>query len=365
MWRLLLVLVPLQVFAQRKDPEDWLEAQRAKFDFPALGAVVVHSNRTVLLGATGWRKQGDATAVTTNDLWHIGSCTKAMTATLAAQMVEQEEIAWDTTLAQVFTNLAFSARFGSITLEDLLRHRSGLPANAGGEGLEKLVERLVPPPDQRAALLRYVSRKSLRKRGEFLYSNLGYTLAGHMLETRADISWEDLVRARIWKPLGMASPGFGPPASPGEVDQPWGHRAAGKGGFTPVPPVFQGVRTDNPAMIGPAGTVHCSLADLAAWMNLHLGRGRLLADASFDKLHTSLPGQTYALGWGTGERDWARGPVLTHAGSNTMNYLVVWLAPKRGFGVAVATNCAGGEVAKEVDRVVWGLIQRHLLSPEP
>jgi hypothetical protein len=79
--------------------------------------------------------------------------------------------------------------------------------------------------------------------------------------------------------------------------------------------------------------VHCSLADWAKFAALHLrgldGEGGFLRADTFRLLHSPTMGGDYAYGWSVAERDWAGGKALTHAGSNTMWYSVVWLAPNR------------------------------------
>src|SRR5262245_25594305 len=61
---------------------------RDKHKLPALAAAVVSSKGLVAVGAVGLRKRGDDTAVTVDDQFHLGSDTKAMTATLIAGLVE-------------------------------------------------------------------------------------------------------------------------------------------------------------------------------------------------------------------------------------------------------------------------------------
>jgi hypothetical protein len=51
--------------------------------------------------------------------------------------------------------------------------------------------------------------------------------------------------------------------------------------------------------------------------------------------------------------------VLTHAGSNTMNYAVVWMAPKRDFAALVCTNQGGDAAAKACDEAAGALIKRQ------
>ena len=122
--------------------------------------------------------------------------------------------------------------------------------------------------------------------------------------------WEDLIRGRVFEPLGMSSAGFGPPGPPdrdrGRIDQPWGHRDSG-GRVDPV-------REDNAPCMGPAGTVHCSMADWGKFASLHLkaaeGKARILKPATFRALHTPPPGQEYAGGWYVVERPWSAGLAL-------------------------------------------------------
>jgi CubicO group peptidase (beta-lactamase class C family) len=113
--------------------------------------------------------------------------------------------------------------------------------------------------------------------------------------------------------------------------------------------------------------VHCSLADWGKFISLHLqgaqGQGGLLSPQSFQRLHTDPFGDGYGYGWIFTNRDWGGGQVMTHAGSNTMNYAVVWVAPLRDFAVLVATNEAGDGVPEACDEAVWALIQYQLQHP--
>lgn len=129
-------------------------------------------------------------------------------------------------------------------------------------------------------------------------------------------------------------------------------------------PVEPGLNADNPASIGPAGTVHSTMSDYARYMMAHLAGARgvdgLVSATTFTKLHTSAPGAGagYALGWGTSERGWANGRTLQHSGSNTLWYAVVWIAPERDLAMFAVTNAPGNEGARGTDGVVQALIQR-------
>jgi CubicO group peptidase (beta-lactamase class C family) len=353
-----LLAVPQEVKARDvplRDVAPLLAPIRERHELPALAGAVVADGRVVALGAVGVRAAGEEAQVTVRDRFHIGSCTKAMTATLAGVMVEAGELTWEQTLAQTFPELAddMDPHWRGVTLVDLCTHRSGAPRDPV-RGWPKEA----PVVEQRLSVLRAITREPPEHEPgpEHHYSNAGYILAGAMLERAGGASWEELMRARLFEPLGMTSAGFGPPdALP---DQPSGHSANGA-------PARE---ADNPPIYGPAGTVHCSLTDWGRFVAAHLDAGRsdraLLTPATFARLHTP-PAGDYALGWGVTARAWAGegegpGPVLTHAGSNTRWYAVVWAAPERGFAVLAATNCAGERASKACDEAAWALIRLHL-----
>jgi CubicO group peptidase (beta-lactamase class C family) len=339
-----------------------LEAIRVKHKFPALAAVVVVDGKIIATNAVGFRKRGGTEAVTVNDRFHIGSVTKSMTAMVAAMLVEQGKISWATTIGESFPELGgeLHADYRGVTLEQLLSHRGGAPGDAPKLLWMKAWNDSGTPSEQRMNFVKgLLARAPEAKPGtKHIYSNQGYAIAGVMLEKVAGKSWEELMKTMLFEPAGMSSAGFGAPATVGKVDHPWGHTKALIGGLEAVAP---GPRADNPAAIGPAGTVHCSLPDLAKYVVIHLvgeeGGSDLLKRATFKKLHTSA-GDDYALGWVVLERKWAGGRVLMHNGSNTMFYIVIWMAPDRDCAVIVATNVGVDGAAAGCDEAASQLIDK-------
>jgi CubicO group peptidase (beta-lactamase class C family) len=195
---------------------------------------------------------------------------------------------------------------------------------------------------------------------EYLYSNAGYSVAGAAAERITDTDWEELMEQRLFHPLGMKTAGFGAMGEPDKIDQPWPHRAENTGAL-PIPP---GPMSDNPPALGPAGRVHCSIGDWAKFILAHIkganGEKSLLAPESFGILHTPAFEGDYACGWIATERPWGGGRVLTHAGSNTMNYAVVWMAPERDFAALAATNHGGDAAHAACDEAAGALIRRYL-----
>jgi CubicO group peptidase (beta-lactamase class C family) len=335
------------------DLDELLASQRESSGLPAIAAGAMKGGKLLAVGAVGVRKAGTDAAVTRDDKFHIGSDTKAMTATLAAMLVAEGKLRWNQTLSELFPERAakMNAGYRAVTLEMLLTHRAGMPHDSHDYGAKN-----DPVTLQRLKYLdATINQAPAGKAGEYSYSNAGYIVAGAILERVTGKAWEALIRERLFTGLGMTSAGFGPPSKPNMTDQPWGHVFA-DGHYQPR-------YGDNPPALGPAGTVHCSIADYLRFADFHASGGRrpagLLPPELVAKLHTPPPGATYAMGWGTGKRGWAKGTVLTHAGSNTMNYFIVWVAPDIEFSVAAAANAAGPALNKDLDQVVARLVQRY------
>jgi CubicO group peptidase (beta-lactamase class C family) len=347
--------------AQSGDPDviNLIEPIRLKHHLPALGAAVVTSRGVVASGVTGVRKANTDVAATIDDQWHLGSDTKAMTAVLIATLVERGKLNWETTLAEVFPDLtaAFSMEFRRITIKQLLSHHAGLPANLGWLAMWAVEKSSPSIPEQRLKALQKAASTKLQSQPgtKFLYSNLGYTLAGAIAERVGGQSWEDLMREIVFNPLRMTSCGFGGLGTPGKIDQPWPHRENGK------PMGKNGQAVDNPEFMGPAATVHCSIGDWAKFIADQLrgerGEGALLNAETYKTLHTAPYGDGVALGWGVSSQEWAGGTVLAHTGSNSMNLCSVQLMLQRDFAILIATNRGGDEANKAVGEAKVALIR--------
>ena len=74
-------------------------------------------------------------------------------------------------------------------------------------------------------MLGVIADKPAHPPGEkYVYSNVGYTIAGAMAEKATGATWEDLVKREVFEPLKLTGAGFGPPKSPDEtLEQPRGH----------------------------------------------------------------------------------------------------------------------------------------------
>lgn len=199
------------------------------------------------------------------------------------------------------------------------------------------------------------------------------TLLGTFVE-RGELQWTSTLgellgaeRAKKFAPVTLAQvlshrAGIAAPGAPGAVTQPRGHRAQG----TALVPVEPGLFADNPALLGPAGTLHMSIEDLARWGQEHLrgerGVNGLLKASTYQLIHTpSMAAADYAFGWVV--QQWNGSRVIWHNGSNTMWYAVVAFDAARDRGVVLVTN--GSINARgAIDAAARDLITGRLTAPD-
>lgn len=361
-----------------RDISALLERERKAQELPAVAAVVIEGDRIVSKGVAGVRKLGEPTPASLQDRWHLGSCTKAMTATLIAALVERGSLKWETTIGDSLPDLAADMRleYRSVTIEQLLAHRGGIHHEWDVPGLwDKLWKRQGTPTEQRRIMAKaMLSQEPKVPIGEYFYSNCGYGTVGLSAETVAGKPWEQLMRELVFEPLDMRSAGFGVPWDGEPPTDPWPHDRDG----TPVTP---GPFADNPPSIGPGGTAHATIEDWAKFAFDHLKgdrgeSGTLLKPESYKRLHkgreTGANSDDYALGWITVTRHWAKGPApnstgrcLHHAGTNNSWYALIWIAPERDVAFLCTTNIGGEGIFPKIDKVMAALISDYSARPRP
>jgi len=324
------------------------------YSLPGVIMAIADANKPLRIGASGVRAQGRSERITINDKIHLGSNTKAMTATLAARFVEKNRLRFNSTISEILPELTSTAHpdYLGVTLQQLLQHRSGMPANPDSWWINSGD----PVSDIRWAIANtaLTDPPAFQPGAGTLYSNLGYMIAGLMLEKTGQASWEELVAEEVFDPMGLTSAGFGPPDADGGYAQPWGHTQSLDGQYEPV-------NADNAPPLGPAGRVHMNFSDWSKFVLAHTSDGasldntNYLSARSWEILHTPN-NDNYGLGWIVVNRNWAGGRTYTHSGSNTMWYTVAWVAPNLGRAFLVGTNSANANVQSVIDTAVSDLI---------
>src|SRR5262245_94368 len=177
---------------------------------PGMIGAIVRGDSLAVIGSVGVRRVGSSEPIQVTDQVHLGSCTKAMTATLIGILVDDRLLSWNTKVCDVFAEQAsrFDPQHQATTLSHLLTHRAGLPHDAAWWQLPGRTT----TDRRRAALLRLLASAPQTKPGTaYFYSNAGCVLAGLMAEEVTGQSWEELMQQHLFDPLAMGSAGFGPP----------------------------------------------------------------------------------------------------------------------------------------------------------
>jgi CubicO group peptidase (beta-lactamase class C family) len=312
-----------------------LEALRRGCEAPALAAAAQRRGGTAKVWATGVRMAGAAPRVMPGDQWHLGSISKSFLATLAGRLVDRGQLAWNDTLGAALAkeHPHLAAPYRDATLLHLMSHRAGLQDNLPLHQMRAFDASAAPERAQRQAFLANAfAMPAVAPLGtKTLYSNLGYVAAAALIEARTGRSWEALMRQEVFVPLGLQSAGFGPPGRKGALTEPVGHGPFFEQPYRPHP--VGEPNDDLPLVMGPAGRVHMSLADLTTYLAAHRDRTALLKPGTWDVLHTPHFDGEYALGWNT----WPDGS-FTHDGSNLLWYAVAGFNPKTGLVAAAAAN---------------------------
>ena len=320
---------------------------------PGMIAAIASSEGVIAIGSAGVRKAGSGIAFTTNDVVHLGSCGKAMTATMLATLVAEGKLSWNTKLIEAIPELnnSIHSDYHKITLWQLLTHRAGIPKNPTDEGAfgSKEIKK------RRLAILKdNLKSPAIYEIDKFRYSNFGYVIAACMAEQITGLSWEVLMKQRLFDPLGMSSAGFGNPNKNKSTDQPWGH-------YRFVWKWWRASESYYEEVIGPAGRIYCSIADWAKFLALQLTTGNQFLERKYlDKLIE--PVGSYASGWLVEERAWAKGITLIHDGSNEIWYALVIVSPKVDRAFVVATNsCDFGSTPGICNEILKKLVRMDLL----
>jgi len=316
---------------------------------PAMAAAVVNRDGVVWSSVRGVRRAGGEEPASLDQLWHLGSNGKAMTAMLYGRLVEQGRAEWGATLPALYPDLTVDPALAAVTIDDLLCHRSGIMDRDlfSREVLVAGHQDQRPTREQRTDFARTALGKSpTGARGTFAYGNGNFVLAGAAIERLTDRPWEDVIQSDLFAPAGMTSVGHGAP----QGDNPWGHRLMGE----QLAAVDPSRGADNPAFMGPAGRMHMTVADYARFLQLHLTQGGgVVQPATMQHLLTPPEGPppAYAYGWGV------QGPTLSHEGSNTMWHAMALVAPERGLAVLSVANerTKGGPANQSLARALTGL----------
>jgi CubicO group peptidase (beta-lactamase class C family) len=286
----------------------------------------------------GVAERGGGPGITRDSKFPIGSVSKTFTATLAMALVSDGDLELDEPVAGYLPELRATPKGADLTLRHLLSHTGGLASDPDEVGT--------------ASRRRHISEcwrkldRLHRPGAAFSYSNLGYVLAGHLIEMATGMTWWEAVEAVVCRPLGIAPHFVVAPAGAPRAGRPivTGHSV--NPGLGRVRPVSQSL-----AMVdAPAGAVAASATDLIELARLHTARERpnqLVSEPALRAMRTPVAGAEpfgMADGWGLGLAMYRTGNTawLGHDGNGDGTACQLRISRDLGAAVALTTNGSTG-----------------------
>ena len=302
---------------------------------------VVKDGKLAFAGGYGYRDRGTQAKVNAETCFAVGSATKAFTSMAIAILVEEGKLNLDVPVQQLLPDFQMKDPQASsqTTLRDILCHRTGLaPHNAlwyiGPFDRSELFYRL-----------RYLDSVPVKGGGPafrnlFVYNNLMYGVAGHLLEMLFGVSYEDILEGRIFGPLGLSATSLSLADLTTSANYAKGYELADE------------LPLKNWENIGAAAEINSNVLDMAKWVLLFLRKGLtsngsvLVSQTALEHMYAPLiatndgAGSGYGLGWyvGTVQSQLANKRIIFHPGDADGNAAYVSFMPDEGLGVIVLSN---------------------------
>jgi CubicO group peptidase (beta-lactamase class C family) len=310
---------------------------------PGVAVGMIADGKVIMAKGYGIREVGKPALVDADTIFDIGSMTKSFTATAVAAMVDDGKLKWDEPAIHYLPWFRMYDPIATqlVTPRDMLSHRSGLTRHdfirvSTYLTREELVRRI-----------RYFEPAYPFREG-FHYSNLMYTVAGYLAGEVNGTTWEDLVKQRIFVPLGMTHSN----TSAVELQQSdnFAHPHDFEDGKIIAIPVYDYQKFG----VGPNGAVNTCVSDMLKYLQFHLADGKLgdrqvISVAQMQELHKPvvpmprdeipLPhneDRYYAMGWEISYRNGHK--VLEHNGGVPGFTSDMVLIPDRKIGFVVMNN---------------------------
>ena len=304
-WRMILLGVLLWgvvgVQAQAKPDfklvDSYIQSLMSDYEIPGLGLSIVKDGVVVYAQGYGVRDIDSKQPVTPETEFNIGSISKSFTALAVAQLVDAGKLSLDAPITTYLPDfkLSDSAATPKLTLRYLLSNSGGFKADDAawyGGKVKSL-----------AAVESYIGTLPVTSNpgSTYEYNNLGYALAGYIVENVSGESWGEYVKEHIFTPLKMENASTGYTALQQKADYARPHQLDVLLG-NKVIPYFSNIDA-----IAPAGAVNASALEMANYALLQLGDGSFEGQAVVSKnlldvMHTTRV-ETYGLGWAQGTMD--------------------------------------------------------------
>jgi beta-lactamase class C len=330
--------------AVAKDFASWMDQIEQSGQISGMAAAIVKDDNVLLQRGIGYADAARGEHISVDSPFRLASLSKAFASALAAMLVDEGMLDWDTRVAGVLPTFALKNIEASdkLTVRDILSQRVGLPHNTydrlleQDEPYEELVDKLRDVPMTCDV-------------GEcYGYQNITFALIGDITYAVSGDFFYHQVEKRIFHPLGMNDATYGRAAL--EASKDWARPHARRGhAWVPIP--IKEAYYHVPAAAG----VNASIKDMTQWLIAQMGeRPDVLPDKLLATVHTPLvetPSERratpwrrarlddaqYALGWRV--YDYAGQTLIYHAGAVQGYRSMIAFFPKYRFGAVMLWNC--------------------------
>ena len=341
----------------------YIDKARQDWKIPGLAVSIVKNDSVVFAKGFGVRELGKPDLVDERTLFAIGSNTKSFTDTAAAMLVADGKLKWNDKASDLLPGFQLYDPYVTreITLRDLLSHRAGLGRRGDmlwyGTGYDR---------DEIIRRIRHLEPNA-GFRTEMGYQNIMVLTAGQILGKVSGLGWDELIRKRIFEPLGMTTSFTSMREMPSRSNVATPHSIEAE-----KVSVIPHRNIDN---IGPAGSIYSSVAEMANYLRFQIGRGtyngnKLVSAMFLDQTWTpqinvggsgdSLTHFTsYGMGWVL--LDYRGRKIAWHNGGIDGFLSEMWVVPEEKLGVMVLTNGSPHALGQPL---VMSIIDRFLGAPE-
>jgi len=320
------------------------EEARVAARIPGLAWAIVRDEEVVGQGGSGVETVGGAGAVDEKTVFVVASLTKAFTSAAIAILVDEGRVSWDDPVIRHLPGFRLSDPWvtSHITVRDVLSMRSGLldadaPSIRDSPSRKAVVERMASAP------LRGGFRSATGTSPNHMY-----LVAGELVAAVSGRTWDDFVRERLFVPLGMSGTSTMHDALLRSERRARPHGVT-NGRVAPLP-------IENNEIYGGAAAMSSTASDLAAWIRLQLGAGRvggrqlvsetsilemrrpqsLWADYWRSLFNPSAHFFAYGMGWMVG--DYRSEVLVEHGGALRGFTALIALLPERRVGFVLLAN---------------------------
>ena len=348
---LFLILISFFNTAFAQNLEILADSIMTKNEIPEMAFAVVTKDSILVQNTIGHHKiteLKDKPNAQHDDLFHLGSNTKAITGFISAYLVEKRKIKWNTKFFDLFPTLkkVSNQKYHNITLEHLLSHRAFIQPFTNGVEFSKLPKFSGNKQQKRTEFAKYVLTLPPIKNDEiYNYSNAGYSVATMMLEKVSGKSWEKLVTEILKSKLKLDFR-FGWP-NRNAKNQPFGHWIENGKLISVAPETSYDL-----SLVEPAGDLSMNIANYSKFIQLNIcglsGKNNFLKSDTYKYLHTAK--KDYAIGWGNYEKN--NSNISEHAGSDGTFFSYAQIDRKKLIGYIVIVNSGTEKAQKGVSEMI-------------